>query len=266
MVQIVGGGRMGTALARGVLRSGVRPAPDLIIAERLEDRRRQLQLSFPGVTVVPRAVKADDSILAVKPDDLMVAAGHLRTAGTRRVLSIAAGVPMDALARALPAGTVIMRAMPNTPAALGLGASALAAGPNCGRLDLSWATELLSAVGVVEVVDEELLDAVTGLSGSGPAFVFLVAEALIAGGVALGLPLSTATRLATQTIAGAGRMLTDSDRSPVELREEVCSPNGTTLAGLGVLYQREVPEALAAAVGRASERAAELGLAWRTRS
>ena len=156
---------------------------------------------------------------------------HHRAAGAHRVLSIAAGVPLDRLEAWLGEGVPVVRAMPNTPALVGAGAAAIAGGASATDDDLAWAEVVLSAVGTVQRVAEPLLDAVTGLSGSGPAYVFLVAEALIEAGVLAGLPRPVSEALATQTLLGAARLLAESGDSPEALRAAVTSPGGTTAAG-----------------------------------
>jgi pyrroline-5-carboxylate reductase len=177
------------------------------------------------------------------------------------VLSIAAGITIARLEAALAPGTPVVRAMPNTPALVGTGASAIAAGSAAGDADLVWAQGVLGAVGVVEVVPESLLDAVTGLSGSGPAYVFLVAEALVEAGVLAGLPRATAARLAHQTLLGSARMLAESADGPEALRAAVTSPGGTTAAGLRELERAGVRAAFLDAVMAATERSRELGRA-----
>jgi pyrroline-5-carboxylate reductase len=175
------------------------------------------------------------------------------------VLSIAAGVTIAALEAELAAGTPVVRAMPNTPATVGVGAAAIAGGSAAGDADLEWAEGLLGAVGTVVRVDEPLLDAVTGLSGSGPAYVFLVAEAMIAAGTAVGLPAATASDLTVQTLLGAATLLARSDEGPEQLRANVTSPNGTTAAGIAVLEEHGLRDAFAAAIAAATARSVELG-------
>lgn len=175
------------------------------------------------------------------------------------MLSVAAGITIDTMEAALPDGTPVVRAMPNTPALVGSGAAGLAGGSSAGDDDVAWAAGILGSVGVAEVVTEPLLDAVTGLSGSGPAYVFLLAEAMTDAGVAMGLTRDVAGRLAGQTIAGAGRMLTADGADPVDLRAGVTTPAGTTAAGLAALEERGLRAAMAAAVRAATERSVELG-------
>ena len=183
----------------------------------------------------------------------------LRATGVRRVLSILAGTTIERLESLLPEGTAVVRAMPNTPALLGAGATAIAAGSHATSEDVAWAEALLATVGLVVRQEEKSLDAVTGLSGSGPAYVFMVAEALIDAGVQAGLDPAIASALSIQTILGAARMLAESGQSPAALREQVTSPGGTTAAGLAVLANAGVHGAFVEAVRAATARSEELG-------
>lgn len=254
---IVGGGRMGEALLGGLVTAGTSPG-DLGVVEPVAVRRAELEARHPGLTTSAEPLPGDGAVLAVKPDTVVEAAAAAVAAGTGRLLSIAAGVPIAAIEAV--AGTVpVVRAMPNTPALVGAGASALAAGSHAGEDDLRWAEAVLDAVGIAVRVPEHLLDAVTGLSGSGPAYVFLMAEALVEAGVLVGLPRPTAAALTTQTLLGAARLLAEGDEGPEALRAAVTSPGGTTAAGLRALEARGVRSALLEAVAAAAERSAELG-------
>lgn len=257
-LQLVGGGRMGEALLGGLLASGWAPAPDLRVVEALPARRDELAAAFPEVEVADAPGPADGTVLAVKPGDMTAACATLGDGGGR-VLSIAAGVRLATLEAALPPATPVVRAMPNTPALVGAGAAAVAGGAAAGDDDLEWAESVLAAVGVVVRVDEALLDAVTGLSGSGPAYVFLVAEALIEAGVLVGLPRPVATELAVQTLVGSARLLAEGDLGPEALRAAVTSPGGTTAAGLRALEQAGVRAAFLDAVVAATDRSRQLG-------
>ncbi len=256
---LVGGGRMGEALLGGLLDAGWADAEELAVAEPLEQRRDEMAQRFPGVLLAADPVRASGAVLAVKPHDVEAACGSLAPLGISRVLSIAAGVTLRSLEGWLDPGTAVVRAMPNTPALVGAGAAAIAAGTAASEDDMAWAEEILGAVGTVVRVKEPLLDAVTGLSGSGPAYVFLVAEALIDAGVLVGLTHEVATTLATQTILGAGRLLVESGETPESLRGAVTSPGGTTAAGLRALEEAGVRAAFLDAVHAATTRAAELG-------
>ncbi|MBK9179708.1 MAG: pyrroline-5-carboxylate reductase [Acidimicrobiales bacterium] len=255
---LVGGGRMGEALLGGLLASGW-SAGELAVADLVEERRHQLAGRYPGVTVTDAPVAAEAAVLAVKPGDVPGACAGLAAVGVPRVLSIAAGVTLAALEAALGPGVAVLRAMPNTPALIRSGVSALAAGSAAGPGDLAWAEEILDAVGVVVRVPEHLLDAVTGLSGSGPAYVFLVAEALIEAGVLVGLPHDTSRTLVVQTLLGSARLLAESGEPLSVLRAGVTSPGGTTAAGLRALESGGVRAAILDAVVAATERSRQLG-------
>ena len=250
---------MGEALLAGLLESGWATADELTVVERIASRRDELVATFPGVTITPAAVASQGAIVAVKPADVDDACKELALAGVERVLSIAAGVTTGALEAALGGEIPVVRAMPNTPAVVGLGASAIAAGVSVGDDDLAWATSILEAVGVVVRVKESQLDAVTGLSGSGPAYIFLVAETLIEAGVLMGLTREVAEVLAVQTIRGSGELLHSSDEHAAALRAAVTSPGGTTAAGLHQLELGGVRGAFLSAVQAATERSRDLG-------
>ena len=255
---IVGGGRMGEALLAGLLAAG-RPAEALAVAEVSAPRRDELASAYPGVTVVEAPAPAAGVVLAVKPADAGTAAVAVADAGAERVLSVAAGVTTDAIERAVDRRLRVVRAMPNTPALIGAGAAAICAGTDAGEEDLAWAEEVLSAVGVVVRVPEKDLDTVTGLSGSGPAYVFLVAEAMAEAGVLGGLSRDVAETLAFQTLLGSARLLVESGQGPAELRAAVTSPGGTTAAGLRELERHGVRASFLDAVMAATRRSRELG-------
>ncbi len=257
-LQIVGGGRMGEALVAGLLAADWAPAGEIRIVEALASRRAELVQRFAGVEVTDTVGPAEGTVLATKPGDIPAACAALGP-DAGRVLSIAAGVRLADLEGALPAGTPVVRAMPNTPALVGAGAAAIAGGAAAGDDDLDWAEQILTAVGTVVRVAEPLLDAVTGLSGSGPAYVFLVAEALVEAGVLVGLPRPVAAELAVQTLLGSARLLAEGDDGPEALRAAVTSPGGTTAAGLRALEQAGVRAAFLDAVVAATERSRELG-------
>lgn len=256
---VVGGGRMGNALVGGLLRSGwVEPA-DIAIAERLETARTELSGRFPGVVVVAEPLPADSAVLAVKPADAETAARALAAVHVPKVLSIMAGVPLATLESWFAPGTAVLRAMPNLPAVVGSAASALAGGRSASEEDFAWAEAVLSSFGVVARVSEAALDAVTGLSGSGPAYVFLLAEAMAEAGVAEGLDRDVSRLLVTHTLLGSARLLAETGEAPEVLRAAVTSPGGTTAAGLQVLERRALRAAVVDAVAAAAARARELG-------
>lgn len=252
---------MGEALFAGLLAKGWATADQLCVVEKDATRADALRAGFPGTEVVPEPIMAAGHVVAVKPPDVFAVCAALKAMGsTSPVLSIAAGVTLATMQAALAEGTPVVRAMPNTPALVGAGAAAVASGQCAGEADLVWAEEILGAVGTVVRVDESLLDAVTGLSGSGPAYLFLVLEALIEGGVLAGLPRPVSAALATQTLVGAGRLLAETGESPEQLRASVTSPAGTTAAGLRALEQAGVRAAMLDAVTAAAQRSRELGL------
>lgn len=256
---LLGGGNMGAALLGGLLAAG-HEAASLAVVEVLASRREELAAQFPGVAVLAEVPASDGVVVAVKPHDVPDAVRTAVAGGTRRVLSIAAGVSIAALEAAAGPGVAVVRSMPNTPALVRQGAAAIAAGTGATEDDLAWAESVLGAVGVVVRVPEHQLDAVTGLAGSGPAYVFLVAEALIEAGVLAGLPRPAATTLATQLLVGSSALLADRGDA-ASLRAMVTSPGGTTAAGLRVLEQRGVRAAVLDAVMAATERSRELGRA-----
>lgn len=250
---------MGAALVGGLLAAGDLVPGDVCVVEAVEARRAELTDLLPGATIAGEPTAAQGTVIAVKPSDVAVACRAVAAAGSGRVLSIAAGVTIAAIEAELAPGTPVVRAMPNTPALVGVGAAAIAPGTAAGEDDLAWAESLLGAVGTVVRVKEPLLDAVTGLSGSGPAYVFLVAEALIEAGVLAGLPRDISTSLSIQTLLGAATLLARGEGSPEALRAAVTSPGGTTAAGLRTLEQHGVRAAFLEAVAAATERSRELG-------
>lgn len=255
---VVGGGRMGGALVSGLVASGWKPA-DLAVTEVDAARRHELADAHPGLVTSADVVGAPDAVLAVKPADAEGAARAAAGAGCTRVVSVVAGLRTATLEGWCGPGVAVVRAMPNTACLVGAGTTAVTAGASAGGGDREWAAGLLGAVGDVVLVDEKLMDAVTGLSGSGPAYLFLVAEALTEGGVSAGLPRDVAARLAAGTLAGAGRLLVETGSTPEELRAAVTSPGGTTAAGLRALEARAVRSAFIEAVAAAAARSAELG-------
>ncbi len=257
-LQIVGGGKMGEALLAGVIRSSWAEPSAVAVVELNEARHGELAESYPGVVVSATAHAEVDALIAVKPQYVADVATSLGQIGVRRVLSVAAGVTTATMEAAAP-DTRIVRCMPNTPALVGAGASAIAAGSTATDDDLSWAESILSAVGLVVRVDEAELDAVTGLSGSGPAYVFRLAEALMQAGRAQGLSPEIADALTRQTLLGAARLLSESGDDPGVLRENVTSPGGTTAAGLAVMADENFVELIERVVEAAVRRSVELG-------
>lgn len=253
---------MGAALVAGLLSAGWAKPEQLLVVEPVASRRDELVATHAGLQVAGEpAPGAEGAVVAVKPGDVEAACRGLAAAGVDRVLSIAAGVTLASLESWLNPGAAVVRAMPNTPALVGCGAAAIAGGTGASEGDLAWAEGILSAVGKVERVAEPLLDAVTGLSGSGPAYVFLVAEALVEAGVAVGLPRAVSESLTLQTLLGSARLLAESGERAEALRAAVTSPGGTTAAGLAALESRAVRAAFLEAVVAATQRSKELGQA-----
>jgi pyrroline-5-carboxylate reductase len=249
---------MGEALLAGLLAAGC-PANELVVAEVSASRRHQLRAAHRDVTIAEDVVPCMGAVLAVKPDDVPAAARAVAEAGARRLLSVAAGVTTTSLEAAAGQALSVVRAMPNTPALIGAGAAAISPGSTADDDDMAWAEEILGAVGVVVRVPEMALDAVTGLSGSGPAYLFLVAEAMVEAGVLAGLARDIAETLTFQTLLGSSRLLADGGSTPAALRASVTSPGGTTAAGLRELERRGVRAAFLDAVAAAAERSRELG-------
>jgi pyrroline-5-carboxylate reductase len=268
-IGFVGGGNMATALIKGLLAAGLY-RPEQIMASdvdtpKLAGLRRRFKI---GTTTDNAALVGDAKVLiiAVKPQIIDAVLAQMRPAVTPRKLfvSIAAGVTATRLEAGLGGQARVLRVMPNTPALLGKSMSVLVRGRYATPGDERLGLRLLRAVGAaVAVRDERWLDAVTGLSGSGPAYVYLFAEGLIAGGIAAGLPRPLATQLALQTLTGAAAMLQETGETPEALRAMVTSPGGTTLAGLGELHRCGFKAAIEAAVITATRRSEELGRATR---
>ncbi len=248
---------MGQALLGGMFDASWIEPSSVAVVEVSPEQRDVLTQRLPGVTVLDAPLPNVPAVLAVKPHFVIEVAAALIDPGL--VISIAAGITTAAMEAVLPAGTRVLRVMPNTPSLVGVGASAIAPGEAATDADLAWALSMFEAVGVAVTVTEAQLDAVTGLSGSGPAYVFLIAEAMADAGVAAGLPRPVAELLAHQTIRGAGTMLTTGESTATDLRIGVTTPAGTTAAGLGVLEERAVRSAVIDAVAAATKRSRELG-------
>jgi pyrroline-5-carboxylate reductase len=256
-VVMVGGGNMGAALVEGMIESGRFPAGSLAIVERLSERRGQLASMFPGALVVDGIPSCAAAVIAVKPDDVSDAVRDAVAAGARRILSIAAGVTIASLEAAAGAGVAVIRAMPNTPALVGRGVAAIAGGSSTDESGMVWAEQVLGAVGIVERLDESLIDAFTGVAGSGPAYVFRFAEALIAAAVGEGIPQEVAERVVSQLLLGSSTLL-DQRGDAAQLRVNVTSPGGTTAAGLARFDAHDLHGIVADVVGAATRRSREL--------
>lgn len=263
-IGFLGAGKMATALARGFVRAEI-ATPKYMIAGDVSAAAREAFTRETGVkttasnTEVAQCAKI--LILAVKPDQVAGALGELHGGfgGDHLLISIAAGVPLSRMEAALPANARVIRVMPNTPALVGEGATAFALGKSATAADAELAKKLLSAVGIAFQVKEPLLDAVTGLSGSGPAYVYQFIEALSDGGVAAGLPRDVATRLAAQTVLGAARMVLETGQHPGALKDQVTSPGGTTIEGLHELEKGQLRATVMSAVRAATEKSKKLG-------
>lgn len=254
---VVGGGNMGAALMGGLLRGGWAPG-DLAVVEVLPARVEQLREMFPGVAVFTEIPPCSAAVIAVKPYDVVAACAAASAAGATRLLSIAAGASVATLQEAAGPGVAVVRSMPNTPALVGKGAAGLCGGPTATDDDIAWAEGILGSVGIAVRVPEPQLDAVTGLAGSGPAYLFMVAEALTDAGVLAGLSRANAERLVTQLFVGSAALL-EQEGNPAQLRANVTSPGGTTAAGLRALEEHALRSAMLEAVMAATARSRELG-------
>lgn len=265
IIGFIGGGNMAEALIKGLLAQG-HPADRILVADPSPARQALLR-DVHQVTVLAdnRAVATGCRllVLAIKPQLVPAVVPELAEVVTadHLVVSILAGTATTTLETHLGGTARVVRAMPNTPALVGCGATAICAGRHATAADLETAAALFRAVGSVNVVSEAQMDAVTGLSGSGPAYVFSVIEALAAGGVKEGLSREVALELATRTVRGAAQLVAESGEDPAELRRKVCSPGGTTLAGLTALEDGDLKGMLMEAVARATKRSKELGKA-----
>lgn len=271
-IAFIGTGQMATALAAGFVRELLTPGQICGFDPSESARQKFAEAIGTGATVSPDLASivqdATVIVLAVKPQVMSEALKSLsrtcrtadwNSASAPLAVSVAAGITLQKLSDGLPSGSRLVRVMPNTPCLIGRGASGIAAGSTATAADLSLVKDLLQTVGIVETVPESLLDAVTGLSGSGPAYVFQLIEALSDGGVKMGLPRATATRLAAQTVAGAAEMQLSTGQHPAVLKDSVTSPGGTTIAGLHALESGGFRAALINAVEAATLRSKQLG-------
>jgi pyrroline-5-carboxylate reductase len=264
-IGFIGSGNMGEALIKGLLKSGM-AASHQVLANDIRTFRLDYIKETYGVSVyadlAEMAVRCHILVLAVKPQDVPAAlktVASLAWPPERLLISIAAGVTLTALEGALPAGSRVIRVMPNTPALILSGATAMARGTHALDRDMELAAEIFNAVGRVVIVQEKVMDTVTGLSGSGPAYVFLFIEALTDAGVRMGLARDVAGLLAVQTVIGAARMVVEMNERPAVLKEMVTSPGGTTMAGLHVLEKGGMRGLIMSAVEAATLRSQELG-------
>lgn len=262
MIAVLGAGKIGEALLSGLLSAG-RSADELLFTERYSERAAELTKRY-GVRAVDTATaarEADVLVVAVKPQDIEPLLDELAPVITpdTLVVSLCAGLPTTLYQRRLPDGTPVVRVMPNTPMLVGEAMSAISAGRYATANHLALVADLLGSVGRVVRVPESQQDAVTALSGSGPAYFFFLVEAMIDAGILLGLPRAVSTDLIIQSAVGAARMLRDSGEHPVTLREAVTSPGGTTIMAIRELENHGVRAAMLAAIEAAHDRSRQLG-------
>lgn len=262
-IGFIGAGMMAEAITTGLLKAGV-PRDNIRVSDPDEHRRRIFEEQL-GVAAFPEnmllAEFANVVILSVKPDMISKVLEDIKATmiPEQLLISIAAGVTTATIETMLGKEVPVIRVMPNTPCLIGCGASALASGKHAGASDMETAQQIFEAVGKVVQVTEDKMDAVTGLSGSGPAYIYMLIEALADGGVRMGLPKGTALTLAAQTVAGSAMMVLNSGEHPAILRDRVMTPGGTTIAGVAVLEDYEFRAALIEAVTAATRRSVELG-------
>jgi pyrroline-5-carboxylate reductase len=263
-IGFIGAGNMAEAMIGGLVRGNHVPPNKIVASDPRKERLDELQKQFGiDVTTVNREIvqRSGLVVLSIKPqimDKVLREIGEHMKPGTL-VVSIAAGVDTEMIEAAVADGVRVVRAMPNTPALVGAGATAIAAGKHASETDLATAKALFDAVGITVELDESHLDAVTGLSGSGPAYIFLILEALADAGVKVGLSRRNAQRLAAQTVMGSAKMLLETDEHPGRLKDMVTSPGGTAIAGLHTLEEGGLRTTLINAVETATKRARELG-------
>jgi pyrroline-5-carboxylate reductase len=264
IIAFLGAGNMAEALVKGMLRAGVAAPGEILLTDRRKERLAELEARYGVRTTTDNkeaAAQAAIIVLSVKPQVMNKLLAEIAPAldGKKLVISIAAGVPLAVVERRVGHGVRIIRTMPNTPALVGAGATAISAGEHATPEDMEQAKTLFDAVGKTVVVDETLLDAVTGLSGSGPAYVFLIIEALSDAGVKMGLDRRNAQDLAAQTVLGSAQLLLETGEHPGRLKDQVTSPGGTAIAGLHTLEAGGLRTTLMNAVEAATQRAHELG-------
>ena len=261
-IAFIGGGAMAEALVRGILAQGLYPASDILISDPLDRRRDYLASEFGVSTTASNrdCLAAPMVLLAVKPNNLDDAVGALAPHWTAEttLVSILAGKTIADISRLLPEGIPVVRVMPNTPSLIGCGMAAFAANTATTAEQKASAVRLFEAVGEVVELPEAYFDSVTGLSGSGPAYVFLIIEALIEAGVYQGLPRRIARQLVLQTVIGSSKMVKETGMHPAELKEQVTSPGGTTAAGLQVLEGAAIRSILIQSVKAATQRSEKL--------
>jgi pyrroline-5-carboxylate reductase len=262
VIAILGAGKMGEALISGLLRAGRNPADVLAVVRRAE-RGKQLHDSYGiGIVSAAEAAKAADTlVVTVKPQDMSVLLDQIapHVPADRLIISVAAGIPTSVIERRLDADIPVVRVMSNTPVLVDEAMSVISAGRHAGEEHLRRAEDLLRPVGMVLRIPESQQDAATALSGSGPAYVYFLVEAMVDAGILLGIPRSTALEMVIQAVYGAATMLRDTGEHPVILREAVTSPGGTTINAIRELERHSVRAAFLAAIEAARDRGAELG-------
>jgi pyrroline-5-carboxylate reductase len=262
-IAIIGGGKMGSIIAQGLIDHKIIPRKDIVItdidAARIDSLRSNIKLKVSNNNE-KTAKNADIIILAIKPQNMAATLKEISSVidKSKLVISIAAGITTNFIENSLSKGVRVVRVMPNTPALVGEGAAAVAGGSCSKSNDVKVTRAIFNAVGISVEVEEKLMDAVTGLSGSGPAYFFLIIEALIDAGLKTGLSRDLSRQLAAQTMLGAARLCLQSDKEPAQLREMVTSPGGTTAAGLKVMEEKNIRAIIIAAVEAATQRSKEL--------
>ena len=263
-IGIIGGGKMGEVLLKGLVSHKLAPAGDIMVSDAVAERLKELEKTYRVQITADNkkaARYADIVILAVKPQnmaDVLEGIAGVVSKG-KIIISIAAGITTKFIEARLGKDARVIRVMPNTPALIGEGAAAIAAGAKAAAQDVHVAGQIFEAVGITVIVKEELMDAVTGLSGSGPAYAFVIIEALADAGVRMGLGRDIALTLSAQTMLGAAKLCIESGKHPAELKDMVTSPGGTTIAGLKALEDGKIRATLMAAVEAATLRSKELG-------
>jgi pyrroline-5-carboxylate reductase len=257
LLSIVGGGNMGSALLEGLIAGGLEP-DDIVVVEVDADKRQSLATRL-GVRTSATIVACEGAVIAVKPQVATAVCAELAALGAKRIVSIAAGVTVRQLQEAAGPNVAVIRAMPNTPALVGQGATSLCAADGTRAADVEWAMQTLSAVGLVMQISEDLMDVATAVAGSGPGYLFLFAEALLDAAIEEGLPREVAEPLVRQLFKGSGELLASSEDTAATLKDKVTSPNGVTFAGLQVFENNGFRDTVRAVVRRAAERNREMG-------
>lgn len=261
---VIGGGVMGEVLSRAVTSAGVYQPEQVLVLDPNPNKLRKLQQEIGVQTSshLPDVVQAQTLLLAVKPDNVPKVLGQLKAEALAKnllLISIVAGVSIEGMAHYLPEASAIIRVMTNTPCLVNAGMSVLAPNAHVSEAQQALAMSIFSAVGESLILPEKYLDAVTGLSGSGPGFVFLIVDALIEAGVLQGLPRATSRQLVLQTLLGSAKLIQETDRHPAQLRDMVTSPGGTTIAGIQVMEEYKIRATLLKTVETATQRSKALG-------